>query len=176
MKQTIICLLVTTFWILASCKRDNPEATRIWVEVDHAIREGGELRAAEESISGSIREKYKVTNFQHTHRVPLILGHGLGVIFHLEGRFRSLNAVRLKVSYPIMHSPLRGSLPGHMDRMQAAYDFDGDRVVDFSYFFDEAWELVEGKWHIEIWNESQILAEVDVYTYHPEEAKKADKS
>lgn len=175
-KLLLIGLLALVAGAPRAGAKASPEATRIRVEVLHVVREGGELKAAPDAITGVTREDYKVPLAESTDRIPLLIGHGVGFGFILEGRFRALKSVQLKVTYPKMHSPTHGILPGSVDRTQEAYDVGSDHVVDFCYFFDEEWELVEGQWHIEIWEGGQKLAEADASTYHPEPAPSPERA
>jgi len=116
----------------------------------------------------TIRERFEYVD--KTPNIPLIKGHGLAVFFTLDAPYSSLETVRLVVNHPEMKSP-DGETSPQVDRTQATMLVDGARTVSYSYTFDEDWELVAGKWSVEIFTGGKRIGSAKAFTYDPDTIK-----
>lgn len=167
-------LIVAACFVLGSwnCFADS-SVEGVAVEVFHVAVSGGKSQSSPGSVKGVsiLRDRFDI--LERSSGIPLLKGHGLAVTFTLNGKYQNLENVRLVVVHPEMKAP-DGKTYSGVDRKQKALLTDGTRMVAFSYAFDEAWELVEGIWIVQIFHEETQLGEAQVIAYKPE-PKKPDK-
>jgi hypothetical protein len=141
----------------------GPVNQPIVYKVLHIARIGGLLRKEPNAIAGLAWHDYSTKVIAETSEIPLLLGHGFGVLFFLGAGGDEMDTVRLVVQGPLGEQfPTERTL--RVDRVQRVADTDSGRVVSFSYFFDQDWELREGTWKVEIWHGPVMLGAVDVHT------------
>ena len=163
----IIFIAVCFLFGASACYADST-VEGISVEAFHVAVSGGKAEPSAGSVQGVsiLRDRFDV--LEKSSGIPLLKGHGLAVTFTLSGKYQNLESVRLVAKYPEMKAP-GGEVYSGIDRTQKSILSDDIRTVVFSYAFDEAWELVEGPWTVEIFDGKTKLGEAQLIAYHPQE-------
>ncbi|CAA6679082.1 DUF3859 domain-containing protein [Lentimonas sp. CC4] len=108
-------------------------------------------------------EQKTFTSIGKADKVPLIIDHGFTVKFTLSGQYQDLQSVQLRVQHPEMKEP-NGTRYSMVDRQEATRLIDGKRMVICAYLFEEPWELVSGKWKVQIFDGETLLDSVEIET------------
>jgi hypothetical protein len=100
-----------------------------------------------------------------TGRVPAVMGTMFGFTFRLEGQPRGyLETFQVVVTCPGLHVPGRkGVVRRTVGNLR--YRLGGNHIV--SWVFTKPWELVPGKWTIQLVHQGKLLAQKSFVVYKP---------
>jgi hypothetical protein len=115
----------------------------------HVIRKGGELLPNDNTESGYRWEDFSVQRIMG-NRIPAMIGHGLEVFADVYGMPVG-QPVTLTVTRPVRTATGETGSRTYT-RTQSLYKSDSDevQVFNYTYFLDDADELVTGEWIIEL--------------------------
>lgn len=112
------------------------------------------------TASGETSVLDSIVFYESSRRVPARVGVQFGVRYRIAGRTAGQDATirtRWLVPAPGMRNPLTGTVT-RVDEADETVTLGTDRLA--GYKFGQAWEVVPGKWTLELWSEDRKLGSV----------------
>ena len=100
-------------------------------------------------------------------RIPATLGVRFGFDFEVTGLPPEPVELRAVTIYPPIHKPDGSVANRHEFRYPPVTPEDGRVATSFGFGFDKDYELVSGKWTLQIWRGDKKLVERDFEIYRP---------
>jgi len=112
---------------------------------------------AEGTAAGKRRISEDAEILENTTQIPATIGKGFGIRYVINGKpdGRQIN-IRVKVAHPPMKNPEKEKAVTISEYTRKAKI---GTIIWNDYTFDEEWELVTGKWTIQIYYKDQKLLE-----------------
>lgn len=137
----------------------------------HIIMIGGRLVDDERTTTGVAWSGFTIKDTIKSDRVPLIQYHGLSAELHLPEKFRDLDEVKLKVTYPRMGAPGKEKKTG-FERMEEVFWAPGFADLEFTYIFDSHWEMNPGIWTVTWTTDDTVLGSFRFEVYEPSDEER----
>lgn len=125
----------------------------------HVKRTAGSLIPNPDSSTGYSWNGVKIEALEETNIIPLKKGHGFDVHLLLFDFPKDISQVILDITHPPMELP-SGKMLDSRHKILPTYNERGVPEVSYSYFIDEDYELVEGKWHLSFSYENRQIFEI----------------
>jgi hypothetical protein len=174
MKRDQIALVVLLALVVLGCGRvDKPEAAvPIAQKTGYGIMEtAGEVVVSRtpETTSGLTRTATVMNVVDQTSRIPAQIGIRFGFKYLVTNFPASTEIVLTKITkHPLIQKPDGTTSHGYAHADHRMTSPQGTTVEDVhGYGFDHPYELVPGKWTVELWYEEQKLVEHTFDVYEP---------
>lgn len=164
-------IIVSIILVLGLAGRAQAQGAVQSVEiVDHGIYKielTGEHVPVPSAGAGAVRPASKAVLVATTNQIPPKIGFTFGCHFVPRGEpDGAIVDLTILVRHPAFRKP-DGSKTSPLDVVPWRYRIG--EVAGYTYTFDHDWEVVPGKWSIEVWRGQEKLAGVDfVVTPKPE--------